>query len=386
MNKAIIVIMLFLFQSNTALKKIVIDPSKDKEKITYLSEIAKKVEYIKLETTSECYITNIAKLIVSDSILLIKSPYTDYNRLLMFNVDGGFIKEIGSYGRGPGECLSVFDFTVNKIEKLIYILDSMGKFLVYDYSGKYIKTVSFDSRPTNILYHNGAIFLFNAWPDYSLNNGFGITIMPTGKGEKPIYLLNRKSIKAQRARDVLIYANYFFGVNNDNSVSFFEAKFDTLYNINTKFQIQPKLVFQLVNDLPRDLLTTDDYRLALKKHNTHSSFLEVNNFLFFTVITPKPSKKYLYTVNKLSGEISKHYIDDSKTYIYNDVDGGLSFNPQGVAEQGVLYSTFDCYQLKEYLKDKTGHLNDPIKLNYFNKLVQNSDISDNPIIMLVTVK
>jgi hypothetical protein len=386
MSKVIIVILLFLFQSGTALKKIVIDPSKDKEKITYLSEIAKKVEYIKLETTSECYISKISKLIVSDSILLIKSPYTDYNRLLMFNVDGSFIREIGSYGRGPGECLSAFDFTVNKIEKLIYILDSMGKFLVYDYSGKYIKTVSFDSRPTNILYHNDAIFLFNAWPDYYLNNGYGITIVPTGKDQKPIYLLNRKSIKAQRARDVQIYANYFFGVNNDNSVSFFEAKFDTLYNINTNFQIQPKLVFKLANDLPRDLLTADDYRLALKKHNTHSSFLEVNNFLFFTVFTAKPVKKYLYIMNKSSGEISRHCIDESKTYIYNDVDGGLSFNPQGVAERGVLYSTFDCFKLKEYLKDKTSNLKKPGKFNSLDKLIQNSDISDNPIIMLVTVK
>jgi hypothetical protein len=386
MNKVIIVIVLFLFQSNTALKKIVIDPSKDKEKITYLSEIAKKVEYIKLETTSKSYITKITKLIVSDSILLVRSPYTDSDRLLMFKLDGSFIKEIGSYGRGPGEYHSVLDFTVNKKEKLIYILDSMGKFLVYDYSGRYIKSINLDSRPSSILYNNDAIFLFHAWPDYSLNNGFGITIMPTGKGQKPIYLLNRKSIKAQRVRHVLIYPNYFFGVNNDNSVSFFEAKFDTLYTINTKFNIQPKLVFKLVNDLPRDLLTTDDYLVAMKKHNTHSSFLEVNNFIFFTVFTAKPVKKYLYIMNKSSGETSRHCIDESKTYIYNDVDGGLSFNPQGVAERGVLYSTFDCYQLKEYLKDKTGHLNDPIKLNYFNKLVQNSDISDNPIIMLVTVK
>jgi hypothetical protein len=386
MSKVIIVILLFLFQSGTALKKIVIDPSKDKEKITYLSEIAKKVEYIKLETTSECNITKISKLIVSDSILLVSSPYTDYTRLLMFNVDGGFIREIGTYGRGPGEYITVLDFTVNKLEKLIYILDTMGKIFVYDYSGKYLKTINLDSRPTNILYNNEAIFLFNAWPDYYLNNGFGITIMPTGKDQKPIYLLNRKSIKAQRTRYALIYPNYFFGVNNDNSVSFIEAKFDTLYNINTKFQIQPKLVIKLVNALPRDLLTEDDYRLAAKKHNTHSSFLEVNNFLFFTVITPKPVKKYLYTMNKSTGEISKNCIDDSKTYIYNDVDGGLSFNPQGVAERGVLYSTFDCFKLKEYIKDKTSNLKKPSKFNSLDKLIQNSDISDNPIIMLVTVK
>jgi hypothetical protein len=78
-----------------------------------------------------------------------------------------------------------------------------------------------------------------------------------------------------------------------------------------------------------------------------------------------------------------------KTCISNDLDGGLAFYPQGVAEENTLYSTLDCELLRNHLLKNDQNLktnNSNRKLVDIIKLAMNSDYSDNPIIMLVTMK
>jgi len=366
---------------------IKIDPGKDKDTNFLLSEIAKEVKYIKLETKDNCMISMIIKLLADENYVFIASHQGTVSRLFVFTAEGKFINEIGSPGRGPGEFSTVLDFTLNKSKKEVYILDTMGKILLYDYSGKYLNTIKLDTRPTSLLYSQEALYLFTAWPDYYLNKGYGIQIKHLSKNREDTYLLNRQEIIFPKQSGIMVDHNYFYGINSEKTISFLEAKFDTLYHIDSNDLIKPIIVFNLINKMPRNLLTLDSYLNARRTHNSGFRFIIVNNFIFFSVITADQTT-YLYRLNTTSEELLKHNVTKDKNYIINDFDGGLSFKPVGLADQGILYSTLDCDALKDHFgnSNQKRRIVNPTLVNDLKKIVQNSEYSDNPIIMLVTVK
>jgi len=367
---------------------VYVDPNKSLDKQLRLSEIASDIKYIKLETNDSCFIGEIKKAVLDDSYIFISSPYKDYTRLLMFSVNGKFIRNIGISGRGPGEYSDVMDFCLNRAEQIIYILDPLGKILSYNYSGKYLKTINLTCRPAGLLFFNNMLWLFSAWPDYYLNNGFCILVIPTDKKIGTTYLLNRNWINAKRTPNTLVYPNYFFAKNSNNSISFFEEKFDTIYYIDSQFKVTPKFVIKLTNELPWNLLTTTEYNQAVKTHNALFDFLETKKYFFFSVMIPNPASTYFFVVSKENGEIIKHNTKD-KQYILNDLDGGLTFIPKGFASENVLYSSIDCFRLKEYmegLKSKNQLFKNASQNNRLSQLALGSDISDNPILVFLYLK
>jgi len=382
-------IFIFLLQINSDyIIHLNINPEKDKEVNFLLSEIAKQVKYIKLETNEKCVIAWIKKLLIDGENVFIASHQGVVSRLFLFSSDGKFINEIGSPGRGPGEFSTVLDFTLNKVKRIIYILDTSGKIFLYDYSGKYLNTLKLDTRPTSILYSNEALFLFTAWPDYGFNKGYGIEIKQLAGNKKDIFLLNREQIKAPKQQQgVMVDHNYFYGVDKDGIICFLDAKFDTLYHIDPNYEIKPKMLINLIKKMPRDLFTVEESLEARKTHNLASRYIIAGNYIFFSLITADQIS-YSYRFNISSGELLKHNISKDKNYITNDFDGGLSFKPEGLADEGVLYSALDCDKLKEHLANSNQNKKPSklIKTTDLLKLVQNSDYSDNPVIMFVILK
>jgi hypothetical protein len=389
MHKVIILILLLSHIKSDQIIGLRVSPNKDKEVNFLLSEIANQVNYIKLETNEKCMIARIKKLLFDKENVFIVTHQGAVSRLFLFTSDGKFVKEIGSQGIGPGEYSSVLDITLDKSKKMIYFLDTMGKVFKYDYSGKYLNTIKLDSRPESILFSNDALYLFTSWPDYYLNKGYGIQVKELSANKKDTYVLNRKYVKNPFGNKSIVYANYCYGINTDKSVYFLDAKFDTLYNIDSNYIINPTMSLSLEDKIPINLFTLDDYNNAIQKYSNYFRFIKTRNYIFFSVMTANPSTLYFYRLNLSSGELLKHNVTKDKSYVFNDIDGGLPFNPEGLADDGVLYSVLDCYKLKEHLSkglySKQKVLN-PTQTNELKKTVQNSDYSDNPIIMRVTLK
>lgn len=387
MSKIITSIVLLFILNSDQIPLYNINPEKDTEVDFSLSEIASQIKYVKLETNEKCVIARIKKLLIDGEYVFIVSHQGMNSRLFLFTSAGKFVNEIGSTGRGPGQFSTVLDFTLDRSKKIIYILDTMGKIFSYDYSGKYMNTIKLDTRPESIACSNEALFLFTAWPDYYQNKGYAIEIKTIGGTPKDIFLLNRKQIKVPGDHGNVVYSYYFYGENADKRICFLEAKFDTLYIIDSNYNIRPKMVLNLKNKLPRDLFTMGDYNNAMKMHNCASRFIMVNDFLFFTVTTPEATM-YFYRLNLISGELLKHNFQKDKNFITNDYDGGLSFKPEGLADNGNLYSTLDCDQLKDRIKNSLQNkkFQNSLQTNELNNLVKNSDYTDNPVIMLVKLK
>ena len=78
----------------------------------------------------------------------------------------------------------------------------------------------------------------------------------------------------------------------------------------------------------------------------------------------------------------------SKGFV-NDIDGGLDFWPLGIVNDNQVYMPIDILTLKKELEkiksgEKTVKYQDRQK--ELEKLISNSDISDNPVLMIVTLK
>lgn len=108
------------------------------------SDIAKEVDYIRLETTSESLIGSLAGssvLLMGDYLLISQSN----NPPLLFDIKGKFIRKIGSIGRGPGELGKEYSAVFNPGDKHIYILTNNGKDIrVYNIDGRFVRDTKTD--------------------------------------------------------------------------------------------------------------------------------------------------------------------------------------------------------------------------------------------------
>ncbi len=104
--------------------------------IAKLSEIAKSIRIVPLETNPGCLIGSTSHLYVGRNSILISTSGGE-NNLMHFTSEGKFLNKIGSVGKGPGEYSDVNDMSVfeNPLKVLIYP-SSRHKILDYSFNGK----------------------------------------------------------------------------------------------------------------------------------------------------------------------------------------------------------------------------------------------------------
>jgi hypothetical protein len=110
-----------------------------------LSEIVENVKCIPLEINDSCIIDKIIKVKTMKSQIYI----ADNSHVFQFDADGGFVKQIGRKGRGPGEHHLIFDFCLNHLNGTINLLASNG-IIQYDENNNFIKSVPIKGFPHTI--------------------------------------------------------------------------------------------------------------------------------------------------------------------------------------------------------------------------------------------
>ncbi len=103
-----------------------------------LDEYYSDIEAIPLETSSECQIGRIDKLVVNREFIFT----FDYRQktIFIFNTKGEYIFKIKNIGKGPGEYSVLCDFWIDTDNKQIEVLDRK-KIIKYDYKGKFISEI-----------------------------------------------------------------------------------------------------------------------------------------------------------------------------------------------------------------------------------------------------
>lgn len=372
-------------QVNSSVKRINLTAglASDETKM-YLSEIAEKVEYVFLETSNECLLDKIKKVIVDDSLVFI----SDKKQLLIFNSSGKFITAVGGVGRGPGEYVEVMDFSVDLSKDRIFVLDRyQQKVLCYAYNGKYQSSFRFRTPyPSKIeVIKNSGLIISYSTPQFLRNNNYGFALY-TFDGKFIQNSFNRQNEGAKQAMGEagLHRLNYYC-----DSLTFREVHLDTIYRVSNDGRFTPRYAI--------------DYKGYKEVKNRDS--LEKNNFRFSYFIE---SKKYLFFLRGSRNGDIKHLVyhkekdeavnirfntQDSRlkytTGFFNDIDGGYPFLPVDALDDGRLYCTFYPYEFKKLLKNDPYKgldiLNIEQKKDFYNRVEKSADM-DNPVLMFVKLK
>ena len=228
-----------------------------------------------------------------------------YGTVMIFEEDGSFIRNIGHYGRGPGEYM-LRQFYVNPDEKIIgMISDLERKVMQFDYNGILIpnseKTVGlrFDSHGVRLL--NGALFVFN--PASQIRYEYAAGHKEEELANKPLHKIAPDTFEEDASFDGIRYANPLVvplswetnpeyrwvrgglaeGISGLMAHSF---RSDTTYLIDHDFHVRPFLV-----------------------NTSHNSG---EQFVFPTVET----KRHIFCCAKKYGETFYYAIDKSSKEVY----------------------------------------------------------------------
>ena len=105
-----------------------------------LSYFAEELKMVKLEMSDEAVVSNWGAVVVGEQYVLIGAAQNNPSKL--FTIDGKFVTNIGSIGRGPGEYRNVYDQILDEKNNRIYLLPwSSQSILVYDLKGNVLDPI-----------------------------------------------------------------------------------------------------------------------------------------------------------------------------------------------------------------------------------------------------
>lgn len=155
-------------------QKIDILGAVEKEQQIKLSEIAKSIFTVPLETTKECLLATDLRIHYGTEYIFVcdgRQPGAFYR----FTKEGRFLNKIGASGQGPEEYIRSLSFAVDEDKKKFWVIDNWGgKFIIYSYDGKFIRKIPIHKaqvaevmlRETDIVYAND--WFYNGPQTYEL--------------------------------------------------------------------------------------------------------------------------------------------------------------------------------------------------------------------------
>lgn len=389
--KIVIIILLILFLFNCKRQSSVIWSKSEIIDITEglnqkgtdikLSEVCNEIQYCFLETSDECLIDKIDKIMIDDSLIFIYNKH----QFFIFNLSGKFKRKIGKLGKGPGEFLRIMDFTINNNKNLIFIYDSdQQKIICYDYKGFFKFEFKIGSYPTRIACINHDFLILSyVLPDFIANENYGFS-----KFDMQGNLINKFFDRSSEDAKTSMSSTFLARLNHYcDSLTYWEINLDVIFRLDKGKLIPRYTVDYESNNSAKDMNVISENIFR------YSYFIETKKYLFFLRgIYNEKIKHLMY--NKDTKEI-KNVLFPTKdlnlmlrTGFINDIDGGFPFLPYDALENGRLYCTFYPYELKNLVENNIyGNIKiqNQKQQEQLYQRIKNSKTLDNPIIMFINM-
>lgn len=400
----VIVVFSFYNKPNENKSSLLADPDKfyvinyeellGKEQVIGLSQLASKVEYVKLETNKDCIIGRNPGFFFTDSIIFVGNS----DHVLKFSRNGKFLGRIGKSGKGPEEIDILITLSIIPDKKLVVVQKDVPKKLMYfTFDGKFIKAVSIPRFGNLKVLNDERYIAYNSGDTGIDEYNFQLT---NANRDNLSFVKNNDKWRNSAPMTLMIDYPYFEPFYLYRSRCFLKSVYnDTVYYISGD-KIVPKYFINLGKyKLPPELrpekvwITDNDKKeLLLKKENEcyYCNVSEASDKIFLTTSNFKhnDTKFLLFYENNKSGNLLIN--EDRKSVgIVNDWDGGLDFWPKGNVNDNKVFMPVDVVNFQKALKknkDKKGSIKYPEKQSQLQKIVFNSDITDNPILMVVTLR
>jgi len=355
------------------------------EKEFRLSEMVDSLEYIKLETGTECLVSNASKVIGKKYILLLNSQPP---QVLLFDHSGKFIRPIGKIGKGPGEYTYPESADLSPDEDRVIVSDvGQRHFLEYSVDGSLVGS---HQSPSGVeagpYYLDQVNIAFMETPFSDSMHYPHVVVMNLSTGEqKPMYFINFKRNPNHQAG---VYLQNDFH-RTDEGIVFKNALCDTIYRLSPDYAVKP--AYSLHSFANRAIYNSMTEQEIEAVRRIDLSCL-LSHFLFF-IGTDKDRFHLVY--NTFTKELfrlpkfKKCRIEGGYPYgIINDLDGTgpVWFWGGSYIRNNQFSNLLQVIDLKEKIKTdcflkadlKTNQYRDRLK-----KMVEVSSENDNPIIRIM---
>ncbi|NOU62022.1 6-bladed beta-propeller [Marinifilum caeruleilacunae] len=342
-----------------------------------LSKVSTEVNFVSLETNKKSLLRRVYQMEMNDTLILI----SDLRRLLLFKMDGSFVKQIGKNGKGPGEYIYVLDFQIKG--DTIYIASSGKRSIIkYNLSGEFLEEKKLDAllayfsidEKNQIAWYDrceGAIKFFNQDAQLIASSKFETFL----KGRDRFTWKDSYDTYFQRSDSSLLVNNYLS---------------DTIWSINDKRK-KPAFIFNLGNELLPVTKQVGYYNGDFNKFERNASPYQKINIIH--------SDNYLMVFKKSWIEddlnsIYLHSFDNQVTqkyavpFVYDDLISHRCLNIRSeLSQNGFMISVINAMDLcldMEETKTVQEKLNPQTK-HWFDKM-SNVKEGDNPILAICRLK
>jgi hypothetical protein len=179
----------------------------------------------------------------------------------------------------------------------------------------------------------------------------------------------------------------------ENSACFKEEFSDTVFFVNRETnEFQSRLIF---DSHGKGFLPRIRYDLEYAKSNSAEAYwvysiIETPRYIIYTYEHNLSRYKMLYdkSINRKFKIAQMHLGEDFKNTLEDDIYGGPVFDPTFCSENNV-YSIVDALTLKKYVAGedfKDTQVRDPKNKNELKKLVDSLIETDNPLLLVMTLK
>ncbi len=337
-----------------------------------LSDAGRLLEYVPLETTPESLLERALIIQMTESLIFV----SDYNKLMEFDREGGYIRTIGSQGRGPGEYLDLNDFCLDETNSIIYILANESDLLVYGFDGEFIESVR--------LPFVSMLFLFN-YP----NRFFYYSANIPGQTTDSVFSWY---ITDAHGKNMVKFENYHKRVNRGVLINnspmymfngyehFIEFGSDTLLYLRDS-KPEPYALFDFgkykMDPDPEIFKPSldDEFRLPIYINEDIGNLYITCNKGFYG-----PQSNCVF--NKRTLETT--FLEDNG--FVNDLDGGLPFWPEYVYQDSTLVDPVDAFDLIkriDEIKNENNAGNRPELSDQLESLSNTITENSNPVLVIL---
>jgi hypothetical protein len=361
------------------------DPRTLKEKKITLSEIADDITYIPLDNSLPISLIYSPRYLTNNSIYLSALN----NGIIAFDRKGKLLRKIGSIGRGPGEYVNYTQFTVNDKNETVYVLD--GNIIkVYSKTGSFLRSISlkeFGDGADAVEFNNSKLFV--SYP-----------LQFTGIKYDWIILDTLGNLVKKKERTIPSFtSNWLIGggmYKFENGIHHWSPYKDTVFSILPDLNYEASFIFsQGEHRLPKSDID-DIFKIKLY-FNPYTVF-ETRRFLLIKYLFDK--RVTIALIDKKSGKSYLTYLESGPSVIgdnfiggiYNDLDGGLMFQPENYFSEEsreFLVGLVNAYQIKALLTSnefKNSRPKNPQRKQTLEKLANSLKETDNPVLVLVRLK
>jgi len=380
-----------------------------------LSKFTDNIRYIPLEMNQQSQIGEIKSFDFSEKWFV----FCDYNSCFLYDADGHFKRIIGKMGRGPGEYQYLT--YVRLYDDRIYI-QSLFDFIEYRTDGSFVKNIK-----------NGLLFADNKyeytrnWIIFNDSMLFSYIPNPTGNISYKALLVNDDCEKIKS------YANHIFfkvvkpfsnTADNAHIYQFDKRIFlkehynDTLFQLNSQYQLIPEYVFNLgkyKEPLSAKEKPLSEYGKLAPNFIYIPNVFQTDKNLFIDCQFGNhfPAKRLTPKVTKLpNGEVVENWRNTDRVLgcfnkktktisfckptstdnplitsgLYNDIDAGPRFFPQKQINDSMMVMLINAEKLKTHVTSndfKNNVPKYPEKKKKLEELANSLSESDNPVLMIV---